>query len=105
MQRDDPILIRRRAGFNPEGRMALDLYAACPCGSGKKFKWCCQPIHAQLEKAFQQDADGQHDAALHTLDEVVKAHPTNPEAWGRRAQLLYQMQRVEDAEAALDKAF
>src|SRR4051812_12000060 len=84
--------------------MALDLYAACPCGSGKKFKWCCQPIHAELERAFQQDASGQHDAALHTMDEVIKAHPDNPEAWGRRAQLLYQMERAEEAEAALDKA-
>jgi hypothetical protein len=27
------------------GRRAAepDVYAPCPCGSGKKYKWCCRP--------------------------------------------------------------
>jgi tetratricopeptide (TPR) repeat protein len=85
--------------------MALDPYASCPCGSGKKFKWCCQPIHVQIDRAFQQDAEGQHEVALRLMDEVIAEHGGNPEAWGRKAQLLYQNGRVEDAEAALQKAF
>jgi tetratricopeptide (TPR) repeat protein len=85
--------------------MALDLYSPCPCGSGKKFKWCCQPIHVQLDRAFQQDAAGQHDAALHTIEEVVVEHPSNPEVWGRKAELLYRNGRADDAENALQKAF
>ncbi len=84
--------------------MTLDLYAPCPCGSGKKFKWCCQPIHVQITKAMEQDRDGQHDAALRLLDEVVAAHSDNPEAWGRKAQLLYQNDKVEEAEVALTRA-
>ncbi len=24
------------------GRQAIDPYAPCPCGSGKKYKWCCR---------------------------------------------------------------
>src|SRR6516225_5012933 len=86
-------------------RMALDQYAPCPCGSGKKFKWCCQPIHVQVTRAFQQDAEGQHDVALRTMDEIAKEHGGNPEVWGRKAQLLYQMDKVDDAETALQKAF
>jgi tetratricopeptide (TPR) repeat protein len=85
--------------------MALDPYASCPCGSGKKFKWCCQPIHVQIDKAFQQDTEGQHEVALRLMDEVIAEHLTNPEAWGRKAQLLYQNGRVEDAEEAVQKAF
>jgi tetratricopeptide (TPR) repeat protein len=85
--------------------MAFDPYDPCPCGSGKKFKWCCQPVYVQIDKAFQQDAEGQHEAALRIMDEVCAEHPGNPEVWGRKAQLLYQMDRVEDAEAALQKAF
>jgi tetratricopeptide (TPR) repeat protein len=85
--------------------MAFDPYDPCPCGSGKKFKWCCQPVYVQIDKAFQQDADGQHEAALKTMDEVSAEHGGNPEVWGRKAQLLYQLDRVEDAEAALQKAF
>ncbi len=85
--------------------MAIDPYASCPCGSGKKFKWCCQPIHGLIDKAFQQDAANQHDAALRTMDQLVAEHPANPEAWGRRADLLYRNNRLDDAETALQKAF
>src|SRR6059058_4328372 len=85
--------------------MAIDPYGPCPCGSGKKFKWCCQPIYVQINKAFQQDADGQHETALRLMDQVTSEHPGNPEAWGRQAQLLYENNRVDDAEKALDRAF
>src|SRR5262249_10320900 len=85
--------------------MALDPYDPCPCGSGKKFKWCCQPIYAQIDKAFQLDADNQHEMALRTMEQACAEHPTNPEVWGRKAQMLYQMDKVEEAENALEKAF
>src|SRR5262245_40464038 len=85
--------------------MAIDLYAPCPCGSGKKFKWCCQPIHAEIDKAFEQHEAGQHENALRTIEAVVQAHSTNPEAWGRKAQLLHLNGRAEDAEKALEEAF
>ena len=39
------------------------------------------------------------------MDEIVAKHPTNPEVWGRKAQLLYQQQRFDESEAALQKAF
>jgi tetratricopeptide (TPR) repeat protein len=82
----------------------LDLYAPCPCGSGKKFKWCCQPIHVDIDKAFRQDAEGQHETALRTMEKVTADHPDNPEAWGRKAELLYNLDKPEEAEAALEKA-
>jgi tetratricopeptide (TPR) repeat protein len=85
--------------------MALDPYDPCPCGSGKKFKWCCQPIYALIDKAFQLDAENQHEMALRTMEQACAEHPTNPEVWGRKAQLLYQMDKVEEAENALEKAF
>ena len=85
--------------------MTLDPYAPCPCGSGKKFKWCCQPIYAKINRAFEQDAQGQHDAALRIMDEVTAEHSGNPEAWGQKAKLLYGHGKVEQAEEALEKAF
>lgn len=83
----------------------FDPYASCPCGSGKKFRWCCQPIHQEFTKAFQLDEEGQHDAAVKAIEEVVARHPDNPEVHGRKAQLLFQLGKVEEAEGALQKAF
>src|SRR5215471_3984415 len=85
--------------------MALDAYSSCPCGSGKKFKWCCQPIHVEIDKAYRQYSEGQHEAALKVMADLVAEHPSNPEAWGRQAHLLYQSGKVEEAEKALDRAF
>ena len=85
--------------------MAIDIYAPCPCGSGKKFKWCCQPIHAEMGRIFAMDEAEQHEAALRAVEAVIAQHPTNAEAHGRKAQLCFQNDRVEEAEAALNKAF
>lgn len=85
--------------------MAIDPYAPCPCGSRKKFKWCCQPIHVQLDRALHLEAEGQHEAALRLVDAVVAENPANPEPLGRKAQVLYQNHREEEAEKALQQAF
>jgi tetratricopeptide (TPR) repeat protein len=85
--------------------MALDLYEPCTCGSGKKFKWCCHPIFVNINRAWEQEASGQHEAALRLMDEVVREHEGNPEAWGQKARLLYSQGKIEEAENALQKAF
>jgi tetratricopeptide (TPR) repeat protein len=85
--------------------MPLDPYAACSCGSGKKYRWCCEPIERDLRRAYEQEANGQHDTALRIIDEIVAAHPGNPQGYGRKAELLYKLARTEEAEAALEKAF
>jgi tetratricopeptide (TPR) repeat protein len=85
--------------------MATDPYASCPCGSGKKFKWCCQPIYPSIQRAVALDAAGQHDQALHAMGQLVREHAGNPEAWGQYARLLYGNQKVDEAEDALEKAF
>ena len=30
--------------------MEIDVYAPCPCGSGKKLKFCCAPIVEDMAK-------------------------------------------------------
>lgn len=84
--------------------MAIDLYASCPCGSGKKFKWCCQPIEAEIGRAFQLDGEGQHEAALKLMEEIVAKNEGNPEAWGRKGQLLLLNGQIEAAEQAVQEA-
>ena len=57
----------------------VDPYAPCPCGSGQKFKWCCQKVEAFAERAQRLYDNGQVDAALKALDEGLGKNPSN--AW------------------------
>ena len=41
---------------------------------------------------------------LRMMDEVTAQHASNPEVWGRNAALLFQNEKPEDAEKALDKS-
>lgn len=95
--------------------MALDAYAPCPCGSGKKFRWCCSPYFPTVEKAFEQEEQGLHEAAAQTIKGLLDAHAKNPSVWLYYAQFLYkaagaepnpeaQNQKVERAEEALAEA-
>ncbi|MFO0841126.1 MAG: tetratricopeptide repeat protein [Gemmataceae bacterium] len=85
--------------------MSLDPYASCPCGSGKKFKWCCQPIYSGIQRAWELENNEQHEAAAQAMEQVAQAHPDNPEAWGQKALLHSAQGKVEEVEAALEKAF
>jgi tetratricopeptide (TPR) repeat protein len=84
--------------------MHSDPYASCPCGSGKKFKWCCQPIYPGIQHALQQAQDGQLESALRLMEQVTQEHAGNPEAWGQHARLLLHAGKPEQAEEALEKA-
>jgi tetratricopeptide (TPR) repeat protein len=84
--------------------MPLDPYVSCPCGSGKKFKWCCAPYFDTVEKAFEQERQGQHEAALQTIQGLTRSHADNPSVWGYYAQFLYNAQQPDKAEEAIDEA-
>jgi predicted Zn-dependent protease len=83
--------------------MSLDPYVSCPCGSGKKFKWCCAPYYPEVEKALALEQQSQHDAALATMKELTKRHGDKPAVWGYYAQFLYNAGMQERDEAARNK--
>ena len=69
--------------------MALvDPYSPCPCGSDKKFKWCCQKVEAYAERAHRLEDNGQHNAALAAYDEGLAKVPRNPWLLLRKSVLL-----------------
>ncbi|MFQ3594370.1 MAG: tetratricopeptide repeat protein, partial [Gemmataceae bacterium] len=86
-------------------RAMTDLYGMCPCGSGKKFKWCCQAISASIQKVFELEEAGQHENALKAMEQVVQANASNPEVWGQKAKLLFLQGKPEEADETLQKAF
>lgn len=85
--------------------MAISPYAGCPCGSGKQFKWCCQPYYTYVEKAFHQLDQKQPGAAEQTIAQLVEKFPTVPQAHGYQAQVLFLNDKVEQADAAIQRAF
>lgn len=87
---------------------AVDPYSPCPCGSGEKFKWCCQKAESYLDRAARLERNGQSEAALAALTEGLAKIPGNPLMSLRRAVLLTEMNRgpeaLETIEAMLQKA-
>jgi hypothetical protein len=74
----------------------VEPYSPCPCGSGQKFKWCCQKVEAQAERAHRLFENGQAEGAIEVLDEGLRKEPGNP--WLLTRKAIYQLrQRKPDA--------
>jgi tetratricopeptide (TPR) repeat protein len=85
--------------------MALNAYDACPCGSGKKLKWCCAPYFDQIELALVQQQEGQHESSVKTMEHLTRTHGDKPQVWGYYSNILFAEGKTEEAEEAINKAF
>ena len=85
--------------------MSMNPYTPCPCGSGKQFKWCCQPYYGLVEKALALHQQGQHAAAEQAVAQLVEKHAKIPQAWGYQAEVLFLNDKTEQSDQALQKAF
>src|SRR4051794_25297055 len=83
--------------------MAVDPYAPCPCGSGQKFKWCCQKVEAYAERAQKLFDGNQIEAALEALDEGLRKAPDNAWLLTRKALIKTQRGKPELAKPLLEK--
>src|SRR3954466_8929383 len=82
--------------------MALvDPYAPCPCGSDKKFKWCCHKVESYAERAQRLVESGQYDAAVSVLSEGLAKVPNNPWLLLRKALIHLMQQKPEEAKQAV----
>src|SRR5882672_8945217 len=77
--------------------MPVQPYDNCPCGSGKKFKWCCQKVARYAERAEQMLEKGQTAGALQAIDEGLAVEPQNPWLRHMKVQVLLN---THDHEAA-----
>ena len=84
--------------------MAINAYDTCPCGSGKKFKWCCHPYFDKVERALDLHQQGQHESSLRVMEDVTKEFPAQPQVWGYYANLLNAEGHTDKAEEAVSKA-
>lgn len=79
----------------------MDPYDLCPCGSGKKLKFCCQSILGEMEKVERLQDNNQPRMALQLLESLGKSHPDNPWIVTRTALCLIEDERSDEAEAVL----
>jgi len=84
--------------------MSIDPYALCPCGSGKKVKWCCAPFLSRVQRAFELLREGQQESAHKLFQELLQSHPNAAAIWLYYANFLTQTAQWDQAESALDEA-
>ena len=77
--------------------MSADIYSPCPCGSGKKLKFCCHAIVDDMDRIIRLIDGNQLRVALQQLDVLVKKAPKNAWVGTTRGMLLLDLN--EDAAA------
>ncbi len=84
--------------------MAINPYDPCPCGSGKKFKWCCVTYWDKVEQSFAMQEKGQHEGSMKVMESLTREHPNVPQVWVYYANLLLTVDKSDLADQALEKA-
>ena len=82
--------------------MALDPYAPCPCGSGKKLKFCCSDLAPDIEKIQKMIAGEQPHAGLKHVEKLLEKQPDRASLLDLRANLELSMHEFDSARKTID---
>jgi tetratricopeptide (TPR) repeat protein len=83
--------------------MEIDVYAPCPCGSGKKLKFCCAPIVEEMAKVARLQSGDQPRQALALVEKLAKANPTNAWVATTEAELLIGLHEPQQAKERIER--
>ncbi len=84
--------------------MSVDKYAVCPCGSGKKIKFCkCKESVSELDQVLKMVEGGQVVPALDHLANVLQAHPDAAWALAVRGRLLLDLREYDSLSENADR--
>lgn len=84
--------------------MSVDKYAVCPCGSGKKIKFCkCKESVSELEQVMTMIEGGQIVPALDRLAKILDEHPDAAWALAIRGRLLLDLREYESLSENADR--
>lgn len=80
--------------------MSLDTYQPCPCGNGKKIKFCpcANDMVADLEKVLRAVEGGQRVAGLELIDRLIAERGERPALLALKADVLLAQGMHEQAE-------
>jgi tetratricopeptide (TPR) repeat protein len=82
--------------------MSLDVYQACPCGSGKKIKFCCQSIVDEMSRFAKLQQSNQPALAIQVLEKLEQDEPNNPWVVTTHASVLLSAHDAEQAKTLLE---
>jgi tetratricopeptide (TPR) repeat protein len=77
--------------------MPVDPYAPCPCGSGKKLKFCCSDLVGEIEKIHRMIEGEQPRAALRHVEQTLATHPGRASLLDLKATLELSLDETEAA--------
>jgi len=83
--------------------MARDPYEICPCGSGKKIKFCCLEISDEMERITRLRQNNQPRVALQSLETLSRQHATNPWVVTTQAALMLDGQQFAEARDSVSR--
>ncbi len=84
--------------------MTVDMYAICPCGNGKKIKFCkCRESVGELDRVMKMVEGKQVVPALDRLSTILKEHPDAAWALAIRGRLLLDLQEYESLTENADR--
>lgn len=74
----------------------VDTYAVCPCGNGKKIKFCrCKDSVGELDSVLKMVEGGQMVPALDRLSSILQENPDAAWAFAIRGRLLLDLREYE----------
>lgn len=81
--------------------MAVDPYAPCPCGSGKKVKFCCSDLVGDIEKIHRMIEGDQPRAALRHAEQTLAKHPGRASVLDLKATLELALNETDAAQVTV----
>ncbi len=76
--------------------MAADPYTLCPCGSGKKLKFCCGEILPDMQRGYRL-RENQPDAAVKIFRDLHKKYPDKEVVLRELVNTLYELGDADEA--------
>ena len=78
--------------------MPLDAYSFCPCGTGKKVKFCCPDLLTELQKIDRMLEGEQYLGCLQHVQRLLEQHPDRACLLSLKTMLQRNSGEIEAAE-------
>ncbi len=79
--------------------MSLEQYSLCPCGNGKKIKFCkCNEHFQEMQTIHRMITGEQNVAALDRINATLKSFPSEPWLLAMKCDLLLHLNELESLE-------